>query len=222
MISKIIAVGDSFLYGNELPDCTPEKPSNLTWPALIAQEMGLQYQSLSKPGHSVQFVLRELIESVTKENNVFYIILWPSANRYEYLNKDNNNWTQLTPNNILNGTDMSPDIHKLYYSHVNSLLGDKWQNLLCIYTALQVLKNSKNLFSMSVISDFIYNTEWHNPPYVKFLQDETKPYITQFDGLNFVDWANKCNFPIGIRMHPLTEAHAAAAKYWVSAYQTLL
>ena len=45
------------------------------------------------------------------------------------------------------------------------------------------------------------------------LQNATRPYMTTFEGSNFLDWSKKHGFPMGQAQHPLEEAHAAAAKY---------
>jgi len=222
MVNKVISIGDSFLYGLELSDCNNGQASQLTWPALYAQHIGAEYTCLAQPGHSCQYVLRTLLDSLQVEQNCFYIILWPSSIRHEYYNKENNQWTQLTPNIILNQTDTSDLVCKTHYSSVNSLLGDKWQNLLNIYAATQALKNSNNFFSMSVISDFIFETEFFNPPYITFLQEKTRNYITQFDGLDFYTWAKQQNFSCGPGGHPLEEAHQNAYKYLKLIYKGIL
>lgn len=215
MIKQVISFGDSFFYGSELSDCTLTRPSLSTWPALFAKSNNVDYLCLAKPGHSPQYVLRTILDNLHQRDSLF-VIMWPSANRYEYYNKESNNWTQLTPNNS------NSDIHKVYYGHVNSLLGDKFNLLSCIYTAVQALTSSNIKFTMSLISDFIYTEEFFNPEYVNFLKKETQPYVSMFDGFTFTDWAARLNFTHGTNGHPLEDAHDAAYKYLEPTYKELL
>ena len=217
MPKKIIAIGDSFLAGSELRD------PKTTWPALFAKHHGLDYQCLAQPGHTSQYVLRTLFESLQQETeSCFYVLHWPSAMRFEYVDRQRDTWVQINPNAILHGNSESDTVKKCYYTYVNSLLGDKWHNLLMIYSALTTLKHTKHQFAMTVVDDFLFETDFHNPDYVTFLQDQCRPCIHWFDGQTFADWAKRNDFPHGAHGHPLEAAHQAAFKYFSTVYEKLL
>jgi hypothetical protein len=52
---KLTSYGDSFIFGTDLADAemipnTSGKPSQHTWPALLAQHLGYQYRCRAYPG----------------------------------------------------------------------------------------------------------------------------------------------------------------------------
>jgi hypothetical protein len=221
---KVISIGDSYIYGTELMDCGPDRPSQSTWPALYAKSIQAEYQCLARPGHTSQYVLRALLESIVQQDQqCFYIIHWPSAIRTEYVDKKDDSWIQITPNMVLpESTAESESVRKIYYSTMNSLLGDKWNNLLMIYTAIQALKSAQHRFAMTVVDDFLYHSEFHNPDYVTFLQKNTHNYITWFENLPFHNWTRLNQWPEGPHTHPLEQAHAQAFEYVKDIYNNIL
>jgi len=217
MIKKIIAIGDSFLAGSELQN------SNLTWPALFAKKHQLQYTCLARPGHTIQYVLRTLFETIHLENqDCFFIIHWPSALRMEYVDRSSDTWVQINPNAILFGNKQSIEIQTMYYKNINSLLGDKWHSLLAISSAINVLKQTNHQYAMSTVDDFLFDTKWHNPPYIEFLQNQCRNHIHWFDGLSFLEWAKLNQFRLGPAGHPLEDAHQKAFEYFESTYEQLI
>lgn len=216
-IQKVIAIGDSFLAGSEL------KNSNATWPALFAANHELAYQCLARPGHSIQYVLRTLYECLYRETDrCFFVLHWPSALRFEYANRKNDSWIQINPNAILFGDTESEQVQKIYYQYANSLLGDKWQALSMIFSAVLALKQTDHVYAMTTVDDFLFRTDFHNPSYIEFLQQQCQPSVRDFDGLPFHQWADKHGFAKGVREHPLDQAHKAAFEYMKPLYQQLL
>jgi hypothetical protein len=216
-VKKIISIGDSFLAGSEL------KNFRDTWPGLFAKHYGLDYQCLARPGHTSQFVLRTLFEALRKQSDdCLFVIHWPSAMRFEYVDRSSDVWVQINPNAILHGNPQSIDVQKIYYQHVNSLLGDKWNNLLLIYTAIQTIRQTSHRFAMTLVDDFLFDTTFHNPEYVEFLQQYCKNQVHYFDNLSFLQWAKHNNFSCGPGGHPLETAHQAAFEYFETMYKKLI
>jgi hypothetical protein len=217
MINKIIAIGDSFLAGSELTDpCT-------TWPALFANKYQLEYQCLAKPGHSIQFVARTLFEAMhTESQDCLFVIHWPSALRMEYVDKQHDTWIQINPNAILFGNYYSADVQSMYYKHVNSLLGDKWHSLVMISLALDALKQTNHQYVMTTVDDFLFATDFHNPPYIEFLQNKCQDKIHWFDNLTFMKWAERNKFALGPKGHPLEHAHQKAFELFEPVYKKLI
>lgn len=217
MVKKVIAIGDSFLAGSELQN------TRNVWPGLFADTHHLEYECQAKPGHTSQFVLRTLFEKLlTETDSCLFVIHWPSALRFEYVDRDNDSWVQINPNAILNGNIYSTEVQKIYYQHMNSLLGDKWNNLLMIYSAIQALKNTSHCCAMTAVDDFLFSTDFHTPPYVEFLQTECKSQIHLFDGLTFLQWSDHNKFPKGRYGHPLEQAHQRAFEYLNPTYKKLI
>jgi hypothetical protein len=213
MIKKVIAIGDSFLAGSELQN------PDLTWPALFAKKYQLQYECLARPGHTIQYVLRTLFETIYSEiEDCFFVIHWPNALRMEYVDRRTDTWVQVNPNAILFGNENSVEIQTLYYKNINSLLGDKWHSLLAISSAINVLKQTNHRYAMTTVDDFQFNTDFHNPPYVEFLQNQCRDQIQWFEGLTFLNWAKLNKFALGPAGHPLEHAHQKAFEYFESKY----
>jgi hypothetical protein len=217
MIKKVIAIGDSFLAGAELKNPTA------TWPGLFAKQNGLKYQCLARGGHTSQFVLRTLFDTLRIETEpCFFVIHWPSAVRFEYVDRDCDAWVQIMPNLVLHGNQYSADVQKLYYQHVNSLLGDKWNNLLLIYSAVQALAQTPHRYSMTTVDDFLFDTNFHNPGYVEFLQQHCQNHVQWFDGMTFLQWSDHNRFARGPDGHPLEQAHQYAFEYFAPVYTALI
>ena len=217
VIKKVIAIGDSFLAGSEL------KNPNTTWPGLFAKHHDIEYQCLAQPGHTSQFVLRTLFDALhTETESCFFVIHWPSAMRFEYVDRDCDTWVQINPNAVLNGNQYSTSVQKIYYQHVNSLLGDKWNNLLLVYSAVQALSQTPHCYSMTTVDDFLFDTKFHNPSYIEFLQQHCQNNLHWFDGMTFLQWVEHHSFVRGPGGHPLEQAHQRAFEYFEPTYKKLI
>jgi succinate dehydrogenase/fumarate reductase flavoprotein subunit len=75
---------------------------------------------------------------------------------------------------------------------------------------------------MTMVDDFHFSTDFHNPPYVEFLQKECKSAVQWFEGLPFHQWADKKSYAKGPGGHPLEQAHQSAFDYCKNYYTTLL
>jgi len=90
MNKVLIAGGDSFTFGSELPDCTNTKHSELTWAALISNRKQLDYKCVAKPGSGNASIMRRVIEAVESTDNIeFVAVMWTWPGRIEI--KANNN-----------------------------------------------------------------------------------------------------------------------------------
>ena len=66
---------------------------------------------------------------------------------------------------------------------------------------------------MTYMDELMFETEWHSSPALVELQDYISPYMTTFEGLNFLDWSKNHGYPVTENWHPLEAAHRAAAEY---------
>jgi hypothetical protein len=85
----LIAGGDSFTWGSELPDQyfdhLTNSPSNLTWASLIAQHYNWTYKCVAKPGCGNSTITRRVISEVAKniDNEVYVVVMWTYTHRSE-------------------------------------------------------------------------------------------------------------------------------------------
>jgi len=82
-MTTLIAAGDSFTYGSELPDCAG-RSSKLTWSALLAERNGWDYLCIAKPGCGNQSIARRVIDAVSTANEpVVVAVMWTMLGRRE-------------------------------------------------------------------------------------------------------------------------------------------
>lgn len=80
----LIAGGDSFTWGNELPDCDESRFSRLSWSALLAQRLGLEYRCCAVAGSGNSSITRTTISSINKNPDVkFVAVMWSWPERTE-------------------------------------------------------------------------------------------------------------------------------------------
>lgn len=63
--------------------------------------------------------------------------------------------------------------------------------------------------------------EMQPPDYIRHMQKLTWPHMQSFDGCDFLSWSQKHGYQITELLHPLEDAHLAAADYWLDAYKAL-
>jgi hypothetical protein len=204
----IKSFGCSLFYGSDLSDCT-RKPSNLTWPALIAQHRGLEYKCYAQPGRGNLFILNSILEQTPMDD--LFLINWTWIDRCDYINVVDESWNSLRPAE-------DTDLEKFYFRHLHSQYKDMLTNLGYIKLAIDYLLDNKIKFIMTYMDYLLFDPvtpSWHNPGPVTYLQNSIKPHLVNFNGDNFLDWSKNNGHQISKNWHPLETAHAAAAKYFL-------
>ena len=212
---KVKSFGCSFIFGNELKDDghdgTQATASQLTWPALIAKKLNADYQCFARPGAGNLKILEQIMHQAGLDNNdTMFIIGWTWIERFDYIvdgNRDSvwrEHWETIT------AITESPQA-EFYYRHFHTELKDKLQSLIYIRCAIDLLRQKQIPFVMTCLDDLLLDRQWHIPVSVTDTQDYIDPYITDFEGRNFLDWSRDRGFPIGKWLHPLEQAHEAAA-----------
>ena len=84
---KLLAVGDSFTYGEELSDI------NSAWPYLLGNKLGYTVDNLAKPGSGNARMIRHAVEQIN--NYDLIIIAWSHFARTEFA--DENGFYDLWP-----------------------------------------------------------------------------------------------------------------------------
>ena len=85
----LIAGGDSFTWGSELPDQHMDHlanlPSQLTWSARISQHFGWEYSCVAKPGGANSTISRRVIKAVNqnKDTDIYIAVMWTFSHRNE-------------------------------------------------------------------------------------------------------------------------------------------
>lgn len=211
--------GCSFIFGNDLHDDGRESAwataSRHTWPALVAKSLSADYACYAKGGAGNLLILdRVLLHAADGDRDCLYVVAWSYACRHDYVRSDSYHrarsgdqyldlWSTLQPIN----TDA---VSQHYYRELQSPYSDKLQSLIYINMAIHELHRRQIPFVMTVMDDNLFDTSWDAPLNIRELQDHARPYVTWFQGKNFLDWSRDQSFEISANLHPLEPAHQAA------------
>lgn len=211
---KLKSFGCSFVFGTDLADANDGatqlliQPSNHTWPALVAQHLGHDYECFAWAGLGNLQILERVLNQVNTEPTVF-VVNWSWIDRFDYVQDHDNCWTTTRPT-------CTTAQAEYYYRHFHSQYRDKLTTLIMIKLAIDTLQQHGHQIIMSYMDDLIFENEWHVSPAVLELQDYVRPFMTTFEGKTFLQWCQHHGYRINERMHPLEEAHAAAADYLIN------
>lgn len=203
--------GCSFIYGTDLSDVGTDsaqsQPSQLTWPALLSQDLGMTYQCYARGGTGNLQILENIIHQVSVDPKSKYVIGWTWIERFDYVDvvQQPECWKTIRATS----TELSA---QAYYKYLHSELRDKLTTLIYIKTAVDILTANNCDFVMTYIDDLMFDQQWHAPDSVKYLQEQIRPYMTTFEGKTFLDWSRAQGFDVSATLHPLETAHQAAAK----------
>jgi hypothetical protein len=219
---KLKSFGCSFIFGSDLADGGVDgyhTASNFTWPALLAQKFGVDYICYAHPGVGNLRILEQVLNQSVDADSLF-VINWTWIDRYDHTATAQYEYDHLPPFRISDSeawrTILPADqtsLTKSYYKNLHSQYRDKLTTLCYIRTAIDTLNSLKIPFIMTFMDNLILETEWHSTPATLVLQDYVRPYLSTFDEQTFLEWSQHHNFSIGPGMHPLENAHQAAADY---------
>lgn len=209
--------GCSFTYGTDLADTVHRKshrsdyyikPSQQTWPALVAANFNMGYICYAEPGCGNLRIMQAVLEEMAANPDpAFYIVNWTYIDRFDHTDK-NNHWMTIMP------TDEDKK-SEVYYRDIHSSIRDKITNLVMIKFVIDRLEEKGHPFVMTCMDDHLLEREWNANLLIAQLQDQIGSYIKTFDGQNFLEWTRQKNLPISPTDHPLEKAHAMAAELMV-------
>ena len=226
-MQNIVSYGCSITFGTELSDTgldsnRPHRPSQLTWPALLAKRANRNYWCHARGGSGNLCILDRLLQNVRPHSDHVFIVNWTFVDRFDYsdphgyhFNNGEADYETLTPTS----QDLAA---KIYYSDLHSEYRDKFTSLIYVKTAVETLLANGARFLMTSIDPTLLDRKWHAPAHVIRLQDSVRDYFYDFDGSDFLSWSRDQAHDIGTAGHPLEAAHAAAADLMWPNLQKLL
>lgn len=204
---ELKSFGCSFIHGTDLADAKGNHPSQSTWPALIAKNLGWNYCCHARGGVGNLQILETVLKHVEKEP-AFFVIGWTWIDRFDYTTTDDQ-WRSILPNDL-------GEIPDYFYRNLHSQYRDKITSLIHIKLAIDALSEHGHQFVMTYMDTLLFETEWHASPATIYLQSKVRPHMQNFQGKTFLDWSRDHDFEISDRWHPLETAHAAAADHVLS------
>lgn len=209
---RLRSFGCSFIFGSDLHDdgrnLRRATPSRHTWPALVAQHLGYDYDCYARPGAgNLQIAERVLSQAACNEQYLF-VIGWTWIDRFDYTTPDDV-WQTLRPTT-------ETEVAECYYRDLHSQYRDKLTTLINIRLCIDTLRQKNIPFVMTYMDELMFENKWHATPAITDLQDYIRPYLSSFQGKSFLDWSRAGNYEISDMLHPLEPAHRAAADLVIS------
>jgi hypothetical protein len=207
--------GCSFIFGTDLADDGRNGPfatgSKLSWPALLAKDLGYAYQTYARPGSGNLQILERVLSQATPDDPSLFVIGWSYIERFDYLKNDYEKWPGTPWKTVL--PHEQEDYTKCYYKHFHSQLKDKLCSLLYVKMAIDTLAQKNIPFVMTYVDELMFETEWHTNTAIIDLQNYIRPYMTTFNEKTFLEFTRINGHPISATSHPLEQAHRSAADY---------
>ena len=200
---RLLTVGDSFTYGEELADLTS------AWPFLLGNKLRYEVTNLAKPGSGNTRMVRHCVEQV--DNYDIAIIAWSHFARIEMA--DENGFYDLWPGGgTLPHKQYSPwrwEIIDYFSRHHNDdyLYRQYLLNIILIQNFFKA--NNKQYLILDSFGNHQANQR---------TADQNRDLLDQIDGTYYVgwpdstmmEWAYQC--PVGDRGHFLEEGHWKVAE----------
>lgn len=229
-MQRIVSFGDSFVFGTELYN---NQDGSRSWPALIARDLGVEYTTCAEPGCGNEAITRQILDyfSSNEKTNVLAVVNWTWTQRWDfYLGQDNEKWFTLgplcVPHRYYEVLDREQSKRVVDFAKdygCASLLWNKMRSLQTITVAQEYLQRN-SISTVQTYMDYeIFNQDTHAPGYIKELQQFIKPKLQTWQGKNFLDWSRDHGYAItDPGLHPLEDAHKAAADLWRQTYARYL
>ena len=210
-IRRLIAHGCSFTYGEELQD-----PSTGSWPALVADQLGVELVNLGQPAYSNDAIVQDIV--ATKINQIDYsdmvIICWTTYLRMQY--QDQAGWFTIWPGreykkNILQWNKYD-DLREGLTKHTAVLNNDDW---LYSRWLTQIILMQSYLESKHV--KYLFFSAFDNQQQYAIKKQGYRELLEKINHNNFIGWPDKgfseWAYPceLGPRKHPLEDGHRKVA-----------
>lgn len=211
---KLKSFGCSLIFGTDLPDDGHQSPyatgSRMTWPALIADHFGYEYETYARPGSGNLQILERLLCQIDPADPAIYVIGWTYIDRFDYVDErlttpwPGTKWKTIMPID----RDAVADS---YFRNLHSEYSDKLRSLIYMRTAIDCLQQNDCQFVMTYQDPLMLCEKWHITKGSSLLLEHVRPCLRDFEGEIFTRWSGDRGFPISAMDHPLEAAHRAAA-----------
>ncbi len=213
-MKHLLAAGCSFIFGNDLADQQGTSPSISTFPALLANDLGLTYRCVAVPGSGSDSHVRQVIENVDQDTELV-VVSWSYAGRFEF-DFDNLGWHSVR--HLGSGqfwaTEMLEQFQRQFYGNLTQRY--QWYHYVKDIVFLQQWLTAKGIpylfcnmdpdFSKKSIKNSTFRTL-----YTEIDQDKWFFWKSGKKNQGFRNWARNMGFEIALEhLHPLEHAHRAS------------
>lgn len=196
----LYTLGDSFTYGEELPD-----PATQAWPVLLAEKLGYKLINRSLPGCGNNYIVKTAIKEIPKLKPDLVLVAWTNCGRMEFADEYSvydiwpgcdRRWEQPYPHRdalIKYITDYNNEQHQ-YRS---------WLRSMILLQDFLKLRNIRYKF-LSTFGNLALHQKYgkHSTEYLELV--DTSNFVGWPDQ-EIINWTYGC--PTGPRHHPLQSGH---------------
>ena len=221
---KILAIGDSFTYGSELPDASVvagtganliyEHPSELAWPSLLAKQLNGTVNNLGLPGGSNSRIFRLAVSELVKEEYDLIICAWTHLARIDIMHNGKEfPCTINTPQWVTRDVPWISDYYKISYDEMHA--AETWLTQLITLQDFFKYRNQRYIFlnieGAGIFPGFlgIKNINRVIPRFRGLVSQIDKKYYMGWPEAGMVDWMGDC--AKGPGGHPLELGHERIA-----------
>jgi hypothetical protein len=216
---KLKSFGCSFIFGTDLHDDGQgtgwAKPSQHSWPALLAQHLDYDYECYARPGSGNLQIWENIVDQIsTDSTDCLYVIGWTWIDRFDYISNTTSHRHHCLRYSTKWRTIMPVDqdeVANMYYKELHSEHLDKLKSITYIFSSVDLLLSKNIKFIMTSQDSLILDKSWNVTPGMEYMQDKIQPYISSFKDCNFLDYSRNNGHPISPTSHPLEAAHRDAA-----------
>lgn len=204
----IIAVGDSFVFGNELADCDGLSHSYSTYSAKLAGEF---YLCSARAGYANSAISRVAVSALAAMPKAGLLITWTYPQRAEFRFDDS--WVSIN-----SWHTEQKEFSEEYFKHVgNSEYYELYSTLKEILFVQQYCKIHNVPYMMMAVDNSFYLTENYfrrrDADIDSLYQNIDWTRWFWFDQLQgFYQWSKNNKYTMGTHGHPLEQAHSDAAE----------
>ena len=239
---RLIAGGDSFVWGSELEDHKHGGHgghSQSTFPAILAKQYKLDYECVALPGSGNDSIARRVIEACHNQDDIAVLVSWTWSARYEFWIQQRERWETISSAQYERRDDsagLSKDFIQTYFNDVG--FSDYWETYTSLreITRLQDHLTARRIPHLFTISDNwfekvhclrepdpIMRSMYHHIDWSKwFFFPEGLKYPKTTTPRGFYQWAVEERYEQGPQLHPLEAAHKQATKLMSDRFLTLI
>lgn len=198
MSIKILCLGDSVTYGEELPD-----PITQSWPALMAKENNWDVVNMGERGASNDRTIRLLYEEIDKKYDLI-VISWTIWLRFEVYNRITQAPVSLAPRTYVSRGALWAKEYYMNWCDDSFAYKKMLTQIIQLQSYLKSI-DQKYIFSMAI------NTYPNNDP------TNYNSLLSKIDTSRFINWPETLismtnDLPRGPNFHPLKDGHKRLAK----------
>ena len=202
----LLAGGDSFTRGNDLPDCDESRFSRLSWSALLAEQYNMDYNCVAEGGASNTTIARKVMQYLDNKDAVDRVeVMWTFPVRHELLlrydyKKDlKKDYINISPSHLESDSIMISEFAKSLLTLASREYHEQ-QSLFAMYSLTSYLKSKGISYRYSAATVQVYEMLAKD----HFLKIDAEWYR---HGEGFYDWAKLKGYELSQWHHPIAQAH---------------